>query len=385
MAELDLGKVVMDSYNDLDDKPSINGVELKGYMRTSQFGIDQALEAVNVAREAAYDVHSLEYFVEHTANDVDVPRINRMFVNSPWGPFTGITYCRYLIAYENEYGIDPALGGYVKDVNGSGIFWEDEGNVWWVKINGNVGTLTITYKKLEQNQVPTNNLLATEPGTPLDAVQGKVLNDRCTAISEELSISTNVLPGILKTDMLDVDFTNSTADKNKVHRIGTADASKLINSPITSGNFYGKWECIFYGVGSGGYRLMVKITEFHPVPGRVWFNHYNWTAWTGWQKLVTETELNNGLTSIKVYNNTDFQTVADSVPINKKLTCRMLGRGDSAVTGLPLDQLFIVEIYAISEATVIATAYAAESGNMYVKRKSGGNWQGWEKKTNTVS
>jgi hypothetical protein len=131
---------------------------------------------------------------------------------------------------------------------------------------------------------PTNNLLATVAGTALDAVQGKALNDRCSAISEKLLVSTNVLGDrAIKTDMLDVDFSSSSSDKNKVHRIGTSDATLLANSPVTSGQFYGKWECIPYGLsGTGSSRLMVIITEFYPLQGRVWFNHYNYNKWAGW-------------------------------------------------------------------------------------------------------
>lgn len=132
---------------------------------------------------------------------------------------------------------------------------------------------------------PTNNLLATVAGTPLDAVQGKVLSDRCTAISQKLLVSTNVLGDrAVKADMLDVDFSSSTSDKNKAHRIGTEDATLLANSPVTSGQFYGKWECIPYGLSgnSDSSRLMVIITEFYPLQGRVWFNHYNYNKWAGW-------------------------------------------------------------------------------------------------------
>ena len=33
---------------------------------------------------------------------------------------------------------------------------------------------------------------------------------------------------------------------------------------------------------------MVIITEHHPVPGRIWTNYYNNTAWTGWKSLTPQ-------------------------------------------------------------------------------------------------
>lgn len=132
---------------------------------------------------------------------------------------------------------------------------------------------------------PTNNLLATVAGTPLDAVQGKVLNDKYAVINEKLLVSTNVLGDRSeKTDLLDVSFSKSADDKNKAFRINAADASTLINSPVKSGQFIGKWECIPFSLSGSetGSRLMVKITEFYPLQGRVWFNHYNYNKWAGW-------------------------------------------------------------------------------------------------------
>lgn len=217
---------------------------------------------------------------------------------------------------------------------------------------------------------PTNNLLATVAGTPLDAVQGKVLNDLISGMQ-------NLLPLMQVASYGDNDFNNHPV--NKIVQVGKS--SGLVNAP--SDSFYGV-SMIIKSYFAYMYQLAVSVSsnaKLHKLSIR--FN--DGSQWGEWDSFVKESELNNGLTSIKVYNNTDFQTVAGSVPINKKLTCRMLGSGNSAVTGLPANQLFIVEIYAISEATAIATAYAAESGNMYVNRKSSGNWQGWVKKTDTVS
>lgn len=79
-------------------------------------------------------------------------------------------------------------------------------------------------------------------------------------------------------DLLNVDTTgNSSA--NRKYLFETDDASKYINSPVTSGYFIGKREVIFMYPK----RLLVIITEFHPVPGRIWYNHYNYGEWSGWR------------------------------------------------------------------------------------------------------
>ena len=97
-------------------------------------------------------------------------------------------------------------------------------------------------------------------------------------------------------------------------------------------------------------------------------------------KVITDVDYRKGLTAIKVYSSTDFLTVADSVPINNTLTCRMLGSGSSPVTGLPSNSLYFVEIHAISESTVFVNAYNVESGNRYYRRKASGTWMDWENK-----
>lgn len=232
---------------------------------------------------------------------------------------------------------------------------------------------------------PTNNLLATEPGTPLDAVQGKVLYDR------DIDMCVGRLPMQAKNKFATIEeFVQETANNINIPVItriqdttgawGPGGKTQWYKCLVVYQNPYGS----NYSLGGSGFMWddagnKWSITITGNSHNAINFKH---------EKLVTETEINdfnNGLTSIKVHSNTDFITVANSVPTNKKLTCRMLGSGGSPVTGLPANQLYIVEIYAISEATAIATAYAAESGNMYVNRKSSGNWQGWVKKTDTIS
>lgn len=376
MVELDLGKVVMDSYNDLDNKPKINEVELNGNKTLEDLGIQQLIDAVNVSRLSkdifAPSFETLEDFVAATATDVSVPHFGRMRINTEnWG--FGTRQIRYLIAYMRAYTVG------VLDVLGSGIFWDDTNTMWHVAIHGSIGDLHIQYYKIEPNQIPTNNLLATEAGTPLDAVQGKALDDRITNtnISRKSGKQYNTLE----------EFVEDTASSINVSHMGRfKDTGNFVREYVDWYRYFISYQNVYV---SGSANSIEGNGIFFNAHGKAFNVLIKGNKDSGvtlkYENLITETELNNGLTSIKVYSNTDFQTVADSVPINKKLTCRMLGSGNSPVTGLPLNQLFIVEIYAISENTAIATAYAAESGNMYVNRKSSGNWQGWEKKTNTVS
>lgn len=229
------------------------------------------------------------------------------------------------------------------------------------------------------NPTPINNLLATVAGTALDAVQGKVLYDRQNNlnVARKSGKQYNTLEEFVVDTATEISIPNIGRFKDLGGFVrGNVDWYRYVivyQNPYAAGsasNISGNG--ILWDGSGNAYELYIKGNKDSGLTAT-------------YEKLITETESNNGLTSIKVYRDADFQTVADSVPINKKLTCRMIGIGSSPATGLPLNQLFIVEIYAISEVTVIATAYAAESGNMYVNRKSSGNWQGWEKKTNTVS
>lgn len=105
------------------------------------------------------------------------------------------------------------------------------------------------------------------------------------------------------------------------------------------------------------------------------FNRYKVVnGWSDWEEV-------NGPTSpIKVFYDTDFLTIANSVPTNKKLTCRVNGSGERPVTGLPSNSLYLVEICAISDVTAIANAYSFPGGNRYCNVKNSGIWSGWVNK-----
>lgn len=101
-------------------------------------------------------------------------------------------------------------------------------------------------------------------------------------------------------DLLNVDTTGNSSS-NRKYLFETDDASKYINSPVNSGTFIGKREVIFMYPK----RLLVKITEFYPLQGRIWYNHFNVTDWSGWRS--DPADLYNNLTvinnSINAINN----------------------------------------------------------------------------------
>lgn len=103
-----------------------------------------------------------------------------------------------------------------------------------------------------------------------------------------------------KTNMLLVSLTDPLSDTNKVHRILTSDAaSDLTNSPVTSGTFIAKWECIFFETNV----VMVQITELYPKQGRVWSNLYR-SGWQGWKSNMVEE--NVALTTVSSTSETDY-------------------------------------------------------------------------------
>ena len=79
-------------------------------------------------------------------------------------------------------------------------------------------------------------------------------------------------------DLLAVDITNNSS-ANRKYLFETDDASKYVNSPISSGYFIGKREVIFMYPK----RVLVIITEFYPLQGRIWYNHFNIMDWSGWR------------------------------------------------------------------------------------------------------
>ena len=92
------------------------------------------------------------------------------------------------------------------------------------------------------------------------------------------------------TDALEISFT-ANSSKNKTKKISKPDTActHLPSQLDSQTTVLGLREVFWYSTT----RVMVKITEFYPVQGRIWTNHYSNNAWSGWTTNVTE--LTNGL------------------------------------------------------------------------------------------
>ena len=91
----------------------------------------------------------------------------------------------------------------------------------------------------------------------------------------------------LLTDVLLVDFKNPTGESNSYGVIATEDASKLLNSPVTDGAFYAYREVLTIKSASKDYKVIVRLTEAYPSPGRIWIKMYNpdTSNWSGWKVI----------------------------------------------------------------------------------------------------
>ncbi len=91
----------------------------------------------------------------------------------------------------------------------------------------------------------------------------------------------------LLTDVLQIDFTNPTGESNSYGVIATEDASKLLNSPVTDGAFYAYREVLTIKSASKDYKVIVRLTEAYPSPGRIWIRMYNpdTSNWSGWKVI----------------------------------------------------------------------------------------------------
>ena len=91
----------------------------------------------------------------------------------------------------------------------------------------------------------------------------------------------------LLTDVLIIDFKNPTGESNSYGVISTEDASKLLNSPVTDGAFYAYREVLTIKSASKDYKVIVRLTEAYPSPGRIWIKMYNpdTSNWSGWKVI----------------------------------------------------------------------------------------------------
>ncbi|MEE0707377.1 MAG: hypothetical protein UCO57_01175 [Gemmiger sp.] len=85
-----------------------------------------------------------------------------------------------------------------------------------------------------------------------------------------------------KTDFLLINGSDARNSENKPYVFGSEDPSNFINSPFTSGPFYG-----FRLVIISGHLITVLIIEQYPISGRIWANTYdgNSQVWYGWKQI----------------------------------------------------------------------------------------------------
>ena len=91
----------------------------------------------------------------------------------------------------------------------------------------------------------------------------------------------------LLTDVFIIDFKNPAGESNSYGVIATEDASKLLNSPVTDGAFYAYREVLTIKSASKDYKVIVRLTEAYPSPGRIWIRMYNpdTSNWSGWKVI----------------------------------------------------------------------------------------------------
>lgn len=109
------------------------------------------------------------------------------------------------------------------------------------------------------------------------------------------------------TDLLLIDDTQY-GQANKPAIISTDDVNTLQNRPENfpeSGTFIG-WRIVDW---YQSVRLVVRIHEAYPVPGRIWTNHYNVSEWSGWTCLDPRKEEQYGLGTVSGPRVADCDTV----------------------------------------------------------------------------
>lgn len=81
---------------------------------------------------------------------------------------------------------------------------------------------------------------------------------------------------------------NFSMSAMKAGVVATEDASTLQNSPVTSGAFYAYREVFFLNSAvNGSSKIIVRLTESWPTPGRIWTASYNADIprWSGWSSV----------------------------------------------------------------------------------------------------
>lgn len=93
-------------------------------------------------------------------------------------------------------------------------------------------------------------------------------------------------------DLWMINIHNSFGDANMDWSFGTEDASTLINTPVTSGPFYGYRKVYqVHSSAANHYKTIVEIHEAYPCRGRIWTSEYDPNSgWSGWWHNYTNAD-----------------------------------------------------------------------------------------------
>lgn len=138
---------------------------------------------------------------------------------------------------------------------------------------------TASYWDLVDAPQGANNLLATEPGTWLDAMQGKALSDMLGDVGDGLLFQ-NIERNGYKDNLLQVSLQIKDHDSNKTRLVYNPSR----NCPVSSAPVLGLWECYWFNET----HVFVRFIEFYPMNGRIWTNLYNTDKWSGWSSLTPQ-------------------------------------------------------------------------------------------------
>lgn len=99
-----------------------------------------------------------------------------------------------------------------------------------------------------------------------------------------------------KIDFLQVELNNNAVENNK--NLAGFFGSETPNADFTnlpttwSGSFYGYKEIVVMGtsIHKEPWLYLVRLHEFYPLPGRIWYNLYNkdFSNWSGWYEIRPE-------------------------------------------------------------------------------------------------
>lgn len=159
--------------------------------------------------------------------------------------------------------------------------------------------------KIKGSFALADNLTTTEPGKALDARQGQLLNaaqtdinttignlsDRCDNLrSDMLYVQSNGVDGgqSFGKNFLYVDLDNPNGSHNQTSYFGLepGDSGWVKIPPGINRN--DSWIGIRYVLWRNPKHIMVEIHEMYPIPGKLWFNFYNYGNWSGWRHITPQ-------------------------------------------------------------------------------------------------